>query len=239
MRCKLFVGQNGNRLLWLLSGIIMIVFWLCKLIEVGFIFFNNLIISLKNNDNSVKLTSLLTDLYLSHVKTNWSINTVWLFMVNIFSNTHLAVCFSYAFKELRHLKIRYWDQKFCNNFKPLWGFETQFVDSPVKMNKLAQYALTFFCQDKVWLRYAMRSATLLQAPVHLAAAANWKLAFVFVNCSKCLSLCCLSLLFSLREFAAETAQISEGLQYWDESGGGWMGPGLHFTGGGKGSRWSL
>lgn len=136
MRCKLFVGQNGNRLLWLLSGIIMIVFWLSKLIEV--FFFLNILkysISLKNNDNNVKLTPLLTDLYLSHVNTNWSINTVWLFMANIFSNTHLAVCFSYAFKELRDLKFRYWDQKFCNNFKPLWGFETQFVDSPVKMNK--------------------------------------------------------------------------------------------------------
>lgn len=118
MRCKLFVGQNGNRLLWLLSGIIMIVFWLSKLIEVGFIVFNTLkySISLKNNDNNVKLTPLLTDLYLSHVNTNWSINTVWLFMANIFSNTHLAVCFSYAFKELRDLKFRYWDQKFCNNF---------------------------------------------------------------------------------------------------------------------------
>lgn len=162
-------------------------------------------------------------------------------MANIFSNTHLAVCFSYAFKELRNLKFRYWGQKFCNNFKPLWGFETQFVDSPVKMNKFNMLNMhwLFFCQDKVWLRYAMRRATLLQAPVNLAAAANWKLAFVFVNCSKCLCLCRLSLLFFLREFAAETVQISEGLQNWDVSGGGWKGPGLHFTGGGKGSRWSL
>lgn len=62
-----------------------------------------------------------------------------------------------------------------------------------------------------------------------------KACFCFVNCSKCLCLCCLNLLFSLREFAAETVQISEGLQNLDVSGGGWKGPGLYFTGGGKGS----